>query len=83
MGNQIVVMGGRGSEGQHLKCVETVTLPLQDTCKPKRPKIYQRQRSKSDASKMSVPESEQCQFRRVEENGRFYPKNGQPHDGER
>jgi hypothetical protein len=56
MGNQIVVMGGRGSEGQHLECVETVTLPLLDTCKPKRPKIYQRQRSMSDASKMSVPE---------------------------
>ena len=45
MGNQILVLGGRGPEGQHLECVETVTLPIIDRPKPK---SLQRVRSKSD-----------------------------------
>lgn len=55
MGNQILVLGGRGSEGQHLECVEAVTLPLLD--KQNKPK-HERRKSKSGAEAGTTNKSE-------------------------
>ena len=56
MGNQVVVLGGRGADGHHLESVEMVTLPLLDDWKKSK-----KQDAKKEAKTEKQEESTQEQ----------------------